>query len=104
GPHARSTADPGALEGLICRPAAHRVVVRGDHARRDERMLLDDCVRGQVAVRLDAGSGADLDVVVDAAPAADHRARADAGPLTDLRLVPDDRSLAQLDPGVHDGS
>ena len=46
--------------------AAHEVVVGGDHAGRDEDVLLQRAVRGDVGVRLDPRARADRGVVLDA--------------------------------------
>jgi hypothetical protein len=82
--------------------AVHRVVVGEGDPGADEDVLLDHRAAGQVAARLDAGPGADLDPGVDRGEAADRRPGPDLGPIADLRVVADAGAVADLHPGVDD--
>ena len=57
--------------------AAHEVVVRGHHARRDEHAVLERRVGGDVALALELAVAADGAEVLDRDAAADDRAAAD---------------------------
>src|SRR5205085_6119410 len=92
-----SAADPRAAanrRSLHQRPAflgpAHVVVVRRDDARRDEHVLLERGVRGDVRLRLDACSRADSAVVLDQRAAAENAVVGELDALADARLVADD--------------
>ena len=73
---------------------AHEVVVRRDHARRDEDLVLERRVGGDVGVGLDLRQRADRRVVLDERAAPDDDVVADLAALADARLVADDHALA----------
>src|SRR3954468_15412125 len=69
---------------------AHEVVVRRDDARRDEDVLLQRRVRGDVRLGLDARAGADRRVVLDQRTAPEDAVVGKRDSLADARLVADD--------------
>src|SRR5262249_57260478 len=71
--HARAPADHRAPDLFVARlRAPHEVVVGGDHAWRDEDVLLELRIRREVGVRLDPAERSDRDAVLYADATPDH--------------------------------
>ncbi len=92
------------IERVALLRASHVVVVRRDDARRDEDVLLERRVRGDVRLGLDLRHRPDRRVVLDERAAADHDVVADRDALAHARLVAEDDALADRRPGEDDGA
>src|SRR5215207_1464200 len=98
---ARAAADDRPLDPVVARlGAAHEVVVGGGHAGRDEDVVLELGVGGDVRVRLDLRERPDRHVVLDADAPADDHALADRAALAHGGEVADDRVRPQSGAGV----
>ena len=82
--------------------APHEVVVRRDDARRDEDVLLERRVRGDVGLGLDLRHRADRRVVLDERAAAEDDVVADRHALAHARLVAEDDARADPRAREHD--
>ena len=83
---------------------AHEVVVRGDHARCDEDVLLERRVRRDVGAGLDLRQRPTVRVVLDQRAAAEDDVVADGDPLADAGLVAEDHARADRRAGEDDGA
>ena len=94
---ARTATDRRALDQVVpLLGSAHEVVVRRDDAGRDEDVLLERRVRGDIGVGLDLGQRPDRRVVLDQRAAADDHVVADAHALADAGLVAEDDARTDL--------
>ena len=84
--------------------AAHGVVVRGDHARAYEHVVLDLRPPGDVRPALNQHARADDGVKIDHGSVPHDCLRADGGALPDLGMVADDRVGADRRARVNDRS
>ena len=99
----RAAADRRSLHELLAPlGAAHEVVVRRHHARRDEDVFLESRIRGDVSVGLDARPAADRRVVLDERSPSNDDVVRDRHALAHARLVAEDARGADLRAGKHD--
>ena len=101
---ARAAADRRPLhEGVALLRTAHEVVVRGVHAGRDEDVVLDRHVGGEVRAGLDLRVVADRGVVLDHAAAPDDDPLAQRAALPHTGMVAEDAAGAERRAPIDDG-